>query len=152
TQLWQACVPPVPWGMPTPSCPDARVVVRGRSCRNGLGVATTTQSGRGRAGGADESAPDSGAGTEGKHEEGNHGTPCPAARGTRLTLERQAMSVGKKYDLLIKNARIVRPRAPTVEQGDIAIAGGKIAQVGGRIADSEAGEVMEANNQLAFPG
>ena len=35
----------------------------------------------------------------------------------------------KPYDLLIKNARVVRPHGNAVHESDIAIAGGKFAKV-----------------------
>ena len=39
-----------------------------------------------------------------------------------------------QYDLLIKNVRVVRPGAALVEQGDIAIKGGRFAKIAPVIA------------------
>jgi allantoinase len=58
----------------------------------------------------------------------------------------------KKYDLLIKNVRVVRPRKNTVDDCDIAIRGGKIKKVAGGIEASEAKEVVDGRGRLAFPG
>jgi allantoinase len=57
-----------------------------------------------------------------------------------------------KYDLLIKNARVVRPLGNTVHEGDIAIKGGRFAKVGGNLAAKDAKTVYDAKNRLAFPG
>ncbi len=62
------------------------------------------------------------------------------------------MPIEKPYDLLIRNVRVVRPNATSVETGDIAIANGKIARVGPQIAASEAKEVVDGHGALAFPG
>ena len=58
----------------------------------------------------------------------------------------------KKYDLLIKNVRVVRPRKNTVEECDIAIRGGKIKKVAGGVDVAEAKEVVDGRGRLAFPG
>jgi len=52
------------------------------------------------------------------------------------------------HDLLIKNVRIVRPSS--VEDGDIAIAGEKIAKTGRNLG--EANKVYDGKGMLAFPG
>ena len=52
------------------------------------------------------------------------------------------------HDLLIKNVRIVRPSS--VEDGDIAIAGEKIAKTGRNLGD--ANKVYDGKGMLAFPG
>ena len=58
----------------------------------------------------------------------------------------------KKFDLLIKNVRVVRPKKTTVEKMDIAVKGGKIAKVGKGLKATDAAEVLDGKNQLAFPG
>jgi allantoinase len=58
----------------------------------------------------------------------------------------------KAWDLLIKNARLVRPRAHGVEQADIAVAGQKFARIGANLPPSEARSVYDARGRLAFPG
>lgn len=55
------------------------------------------------------------------------------------------------YDLLIKNVRVVRPNASSVEDADIAIAGGKFSHIGTGIA-AEAKTVYDGKGWLAFPG
>jgi len=57
-----------------------------------------------------------------------------------------------EFDLLIKNARIVRPHGNTVHEADIAIAGGKIAKLAPAIDAMRAKEVFDGKHRLAFPG
>lgn len=58
----------------------------------------------------------------------------------------------KKYDLLIKNVRLVRPRKSAVEPADVAIRDGRFKRVAPDIPAEEAAEVVDGRNQLAFPG
>ncbi|OGA59712.1 MAG: hydantoinase [Betaproteobacteria bacterium RIFCSPLOWO2_12_FULL_65_14] len=58
----------------------------------------------------------------------------------------------KKWDLLIRNARIVRPRGDAAHQGDIAIANGKFAAVASSLDAARAKRVYDAKGRLAFPG
>src|SRR5690349_9286659 len=60
--------------------------------------------------------------------------------------------MAQKWDLVIKDVRIVRPGTSEVRSGDIAIRDGKFARVGGEIAASEAKEVHDGKGRLAFPG
>lgn len=62
------------------------------------------------------------------------------------------MAVAKKYDLLVKNARVVRPNKTAVQKLDIAIVNGKFAKIARGIAPAEARKVVDARNRLAFPG
>lgn len=62
------------------------------------------------------------------------------------------MAVAKKYDLLVKNARVVRPNKTAVQKLDIAMVDGKFAKVARGIAPAEARKVVDARNRLAFPG
>ena len=55
------------------------------------------------------------------------------------------------YDLVIKNARVVRPSVKEVFEGDIAIKDGKISKVLRNIAVEDS-RVYDARNLLAFPG
>jgi allantoinase len=55
-------------------------------------------------------------------------------------------------DLLVKNARIVRPDSPDVVDLDLGIADGVFAQVGGAIPEQDAAKVIDARGRLAFPG
>ncbi|MEX2149754.1 MAG: dihydroorotase family protein [Steroidobacteraceae bacterium] len=57
-----------------------------------------------------------------------------------------------RYDLIIKNVRVVRPGRHSVESGDIGIANGRIAAVGGALPAREAGQVADGGGLLAFPG
>ena len=59
---------------------------------------------------------------------------------------------GKKYDLLIRNVRVVRPDAKAVEDADVAIAGGKISKVHPGLSPGEASAVYDGKGRLAFPG
>jgi len=54
------------------------------------------------------------------------------------------------YDLLIKNVRVVRPGASSVEDADIAVSGEKFAKVGRNLG--EARTTYDGKGLLAFPG
>jgi allantoinase len=58
----------------------------------------------------------------------------------------------KLYDLVIKNARVVRPTRTSVDCLDIAIKEGKVARLSPDIQAEQAKEVFDAKNLLAFPG
>jgi allantoinase len=58
----------------------------------------------------------------------------------------------QSFDLVIKNARVVRPNKTSVDCLDIAIAGGRIARLAPDIQAALAKEVFDAKNFLAFPG
>lgn len=55
------------------------------------------------------------------------------------------------FDLLIKNARVVRPNTTKVESKDIGIHDGKFARVETHIEAGDARETIDANGLLAFP-
>jgi allantoinase len=57
-----------------------------------------------------------------------------------------------KYDLLIKNVRVVRPDAKAVEDADIAITGGRFSRVHPGLSHGEAKAVYDGKGRLAFPG
>jgi allantoinase len=54
------------------------------------------------------------------------------------------------YDLLIRNVRVVRPGANSVEEADIAITGEKFSKIGKSLG--EAKNVYDGRGWLAFPG
>jgi allantoinase len=58
----------------------------------------------------------------------------------------------KTFDLVIKNARVVRPNAAGVDGLDIAIKDGKVAHLAPEIRAEDANEVFDAKRLLAFPG
>ncbi len=58
----------------------------------------------------------------------------------------------KSFDLVIKNARVVRPNKTSVDCLDIAITDGRIARLAPDIQAALAKEVLDARNFLAFPG
>src|SRR2546421_6502899 len=62
------------------------------------------------------------------------------------------MASAKKWDLLIKNVRVVRPQGDGVQHADIAIRDGKFASVGPAIAADEAKQLYDGKGRLAFPG
>ena len=62
------------------------------------------------------------------------------------------MGADTTYDLLIKNARVVRPGQPEVETSDIAVKDGKIAALDPDMDAALAAEVVDAGGLLAFPG
>ena len=58
----------------------------------------------------------------------------------------------KLFDLVIKNARVVRPNKTSVDCLDIGIKGGKISRLARELAAGEAEQVFDGKNYLAFPG
>ena len=58
----------------------------------------------------------------------------------------------KKYDLLIKNVRVVRPDAKALADADIAITDGKFSRVHPGLSPEEAKTVYDGKGRLAFPG
>src|SRR5215204_2772275 len=58
----------------------------------------------------------------------------------------------KLFDLVIKNARVVRPTKTSVDCLDIAVARGKIIRLAPDIQADEGKQVFDARNLLAFPG
>jgi allantoinase len=56
------------------------------------------------------------------------------------------------FDLVIKNARVVRPNRTSVDCLDIAVKDGQIARLAPEIRPEESKEVFDAKNLLAFPG
>jgi len=57
-----------------------------------------------------------------------------------------------KYDLLIKNVRVVRPQGNTVHESDIAIKHGRFFRVSPDLKAKEAKSVHDGRGFLAFPG
>ena len=56
------------------------------------------------------------------------------------------------FDLVVKNAGVVRPNHPEVESLDIAIKDGTFVQLAPDIDPSEATKVVDGAGLLAFPG
>ena len=57
-----------------------------------------------------------------------------------------------RFDLVIKNARVVRPNNAGVDCLDIAIKDGKVTRLAPEIRAEDANEVFDARRLLAFPG
>ena len=58
----------------------------------------------------------------------------------------------RKYDLLIRDVRVVRPDAAAVQQADIAIKEGRFSKIAPAIDVREAKSIYEGKGHLAFPG
>jgi len=58
----------------------------------------------------------------------------------------------KKYDLIIKNLKVVRPQSENVEEKDIAIKDGKFAAIESNIDPEHSNEIYDGKGKLAFPG
>jgi allantoinase len=56
------------------------------------------------------------------------------------------------WDLLIKNLRVVRPKAAGVEEADIAVKDGKFSRIAPNLPVADAKEVYDGKGRLAFPG
>jgi allantoinase len=57
-----------------------------------------------------------------------------------------------EFDLLVKNARVIRPEASEMAELDIAVSGGTFARLAHGIPAAAAAEVVDARGYLAFPG
>ncbi len=57
-----------------------------------------------------------------------------------------------KWDLLIRNVRVVRPHGDAVHEADIAVAAGKFAAVASALDAQNAQRVYDGKGRLAFPG
>ena len=57
-----------------------------------------------------------------------------------------------KFDLLIKNVRLVRPNQETVDLTDIGIKDGKFTSIAPNLSADDANEIYDGKKQLAFPG
>ena len=57
-----------------------------------------------------------------------------------------------KFDLLIRNVRVVRPHGNAVHEADIAVKDGRVAKVAPAIDATRAKAVYEGKGRLAFPG
>jgi len=62
------------------------------------------------------------------------------------------MPIDTRFDLIIRNVRIVRPGQSAIESGDIGIIGEKIAAIGSGLPTHAAGQVTDGRGLLAFPG
>ena len=58
----------------------------------------------------------------------------------------------KKYDLIIKNLKVVKPESENVEEKDIAIKDGKFAAIETNIDPEHSNETYDGKGKLAFPG
>jgi allantoinase len=58
----------------------------------------------------------------------------------------------KRWDLLVKNVRVVQPNADSVPHADIAIVDGKFAQIAPSLEARNAKSVYDGRGLLAFPG
>src|SRR3984893_6294572 len=59
--------------------------------------------------------------------------------------------MSKPFDLVIKNARVVRPNKTSVDCLDIGIKGGKISRLAPEIEGEQTEQVFDGQNYLAFP-
>ena len=62
------------------------------------------------------------------------------------------MSQEAKYDLLLKNVRVVRPHGDGAEDADIAVKDGRISALQPGLSAADASEVVDGGGRLAFPG
>jgi allantoinase len=62
------------------------------------------------------------------------------------------MAEARKWDLVIKNVRVVRPQGHAAQEADIAVRDGKFAAVSGGLDPKQAKRVYDGKGRLAFPG
>jgi allantoinase len=58
----------------------------------------------------------------------------------------------KQFDLVIRNARVVRPNKTSVDRLDIAVRDGKIVRLAPEIEAGQSKQIFDAKNRLVFPG
>lgn len=58
----------------------------------------------------------------------------------------------RPFDLVVKNARVVRPNRTSVDALDLGIKDGRFTRIAPEIRADEANEVLDGKNRLAFPG
>src|SRR5437879_1464977 len=56
------------------------------------------------------------------------------------------------YDLLIRGGRVIDPSTGLSKDADVAIQRGKVARIAGKIAESEARQVLDARRMIVTPG
>ncbi|MEV6845748.1 dihydroorotase family protein [Actinoplanes sp. NPDC051411] len=56
------------------------------------------------------------------------------------------------FDLLVTNARVVRPGSSSPSTADVAVTGGKFVRIAPGIDPTQAATVVDAGNRLLFPG
>jgi dihydroorotase len=57
-----------------------------------------------------------------------------------------------RYDLLVRGGRVIDPSQNLFDDRDVAIAGGRIAQVGAGIPETDARQVLNARGKIVTPG
>src|SRR5260370_7739083 len=80
------------------------------------------------------------------------GHPSSLSQGERRTRKRWKSRMEKLFDLVIKNARVVRPNKTSVDCLDIAVKDEKISRLAPDIQAEQAKQVFDAKNLLSFPG
>src|SRR5258707_3850150 len=80
------------------------------------------------------------------------GHPSSLSQGQRRTRKRWKSRMEKLFDLVIKNARVVRPNKTSVDCLCIAIKDEKNSRLAPDIQAEQAKQVFDAKNLLAFPG
>ena len=76
---------------------------------------------------------------------------CNLFSGSEESLKGQITGTAA-YDLLIKGGRVVDPAQGLSQECDVAISGGKIAQVTKNIPESAAVQVLDARGKMVAPG
>ena len=80
---------------------------------------------------------------------------CPVVGGTLAgyaPLSAGQDSTSVRYDLLIKDGRVIDPAQKLAAPRDVAIASGKIARIAEKIDPSEARRVLDASGKIVTPG
>src|SRR5438046_6535293 len=68
------------------------------------------------------------------------------------SLPRAHDSATARYDLLIKNGRVIDPAQKLSAVRDVAITGHKISRVAENITEADARQVLDAKGKLVTPG
>ena len=60
--------------------------------------------------------------------------------------------MNERFDLVVKNVRVVRPNRTSVDKLDVGIKDGRFARLAAEIPAAEAAKVTDAKGLLGFPG
>jgi dihydroorotase len=77
---------------------------------------------------------------------------CSASAAGQESLSPNNQPRSPRYDLLIRGGRVVDPFQNLFDDRDVAIAGGRIAQIGVGIPEAEARQVLNAKGKIITPG
>src|SRR5215469_3715856 len=77
---------------------------------------------------------------------------CGLTAASQGLLSAQTNARTPRYDVLVRGGRVVDPSQNLVDDRDVAIAGGRIAELGVAISETAARQVLNAKGKIVTPG